>query len=205
MNSKVTAHLKKAKAWQPEMEALRKILLSTELSEDFKWAKPCYTFGKSNLIVLCELKESCAVGFMKGALLKDAKGILIAPGEHSQSMRWAKFTDVETIAKLEPTLKAYVSEAIAAEKAGLKIEFKKSTDLVLPEELQKQLAQNAALKKAFAALTPGRQRGYHLFISSAKQSATREARVQKCIPLILQGRGLSDRQAGSAIPRAPSS
>ncbi len=129
---------------------------------------------------------------MKGALLKDAKKILVAPGEKSQSVRWIKFTDTREIARMKPTLKAYIQEAIAAEKAGMKIDFKENKELVFPEELQKKLKENAALKKAFAALTPGRQRGYNLHFCAAKQSATRTARIEKCVPRILQGKGLND-------------
>jgi uncharacterized protein YdeI (YjbR/CyaY-like superfamily) len=192
MNPKVDAYLKRAKKWQPEMARLRKILLACKLTEEFKWAKPCYTFEKSNLVIICELKESCALGFLKGALLKDAKGILIAPGENSQSMRWAKFTSVREIDGKSSTLKAYIREAIDAEKAGLKVVFKEKHDLVYPEEFQNKLDKIPALKTAFEALTPGRQRGYVLYFSGAKQSLTRASRVEKCTPQILNGIGLHD-------------
>ena len=191
MNSKVEAYIKKAKKWRPEMEKLRKILLGTQLTEEFKWAKPCYTFQESNLVILCGLKESCALGFMKGALLKDAKGLLTAPGENSQSMRWMKFTGVQEITGTESALKAYIREAIEAEKAGLKINFKRKPESI-PEELQKKLDEDAALKAAFTALTPGRQRGYILYFSAAKQSKTRESRIEKHRKRILNGKGMMD-------------
>jgi uncharacterized protein YdeI (YjbR/CyaY-like superfamily) len=191
-NQKVDAHLSKTTQWRKEMEKLRKILLDCRLSEELKWGKPCYTFEKSNLVVICGLKESCALGFLKGALLKDAKGILVKPGENSQSMRWLKFTNVQEIAGMEAVLKAYLHEAIAAEKAGLKIDFKRNPEPI-PEELQNKLEKNPALKAAFAALTPGRQRGYILYFSAPKQSKTRESRVEKYGPRILKGTGLHDR------------
>jgi len=193
MNPPVDVYFAKAKKWQAEMKKLRAILLSSELTEELKWGKPCYTYQKSNLVIIYSLKENCALGFLKGALLKDANGILAAPGENSQSARWIKFSSVQEIAAKESLLKAYIREAIAAEKAGLKVDFSQKKELVFPEEFQKRLKTNAALKKAFAALTPGRQRGYYLFFTGAKQSATREARIEKCLPLILEGRGLHDR------------
>ena len=192
-NPKVDAYFRKAKTWRAELEKLRAIALDSPLTEEFKWSKPCYTFAGSNLVVLFALKETCAIGFLKGALLKDARGILLKPGENSQSNRWAKFTDLQEITKLEPVLKAYIKEAIAAEKAGLKIDFKEKHELVFPEELKKKLAKDAAFSAAFTALTPGRQRGYNLFFSGATQSATRAARIEKCLPQILKGRGLHDR------------
>ena len=192
MNSKVDQYLSKAERWGKELKLLRAILLECPLTEEFKWGKPCYTYEESNLVILCELKESCAVGFMKGVLLKDPKGILAKPGENSQSMRWLKFADVQSIAKMKLVFKAYVLEAIEAEKAGVKVVFKEKHDLVYPEELHKKLNKNAALKKAFAALTPGRQRGYVLFFSAAKQSTTRESRIEKYVPKILKGKGMQD-------------
>ena len=192
-NPKVDAYLKKAKKWREEMQKLRAILLDSPLMEELKWGKPCYTFEKGNVAILYGLKESCALGFLKGALLKDAKGILIKPGENSQSGRWIKFTSVQAITGMKPVLKAYIQEAIAAEKAGLKVDFKEKHELVFPIELQNRLDKNPALKAAFAALTPGRQRGYNLYFSGAKQSQTRESRIEKCLPQILRGRGLHDR------------
>jgi len=191
-NPKVDAYFSKLKNWQEELKKLRTIFLDSPLTEELKWAKPCYTFQKSNIAILCGLKESCAIGFLKGALLKDPNGILIRPGEHSQSGRWLKFTSVRQIAETQPILKAYIQEAIEAEKSGLKVAFKKNPEPV-PEELQKKLNKNPALKTAFKALTPGRQRGYILFFSAPKQSKTRESRIEKCIPQILNGKGLNDR------------
>ena len=193
MNPQVDAYLKKAKKWQQEMKRLRRILLNFPLAEELKWGKPCYTFEKSNVAILYGLKESCALGFLKGALLKDANGILVKPGDNSQSARWVKFTGVEEIEEREPILTAYIQEAIDAGKAGLKVDFKEKNELVFPEELQKRLEENPALKTAFEALTPGRRRGYNLYFSGAKQSKTREARIEKCMPQILKKKGLNDR------------
>jgi len=189
---KVDAYFSKLKKWREELKKLRAIFLDSQLTEELKWAKPCYTFQKSNIAILCGLKESCAIGFLKGALLKDPNGILSQPGENSQSMRWMKFTALRQIAELEPIVKAYIHEAIQAEKAGLKVTFKKKSEPI-PEELQNKLDKSPALKTAFKALTPGRQRGYILFFSAAKQSKTRESRIEKCIPQILDGKGLNDR------------
>jgi uncharacterized protein YdeI (YjbR/CyaY-like superfamily) len=191
-NPKVDAHLSKAEKWQEEFAKLRPILLDSPLTEDFKWGKPCYTFQNSNLVIMYGLKESCALGFLKGVLLKDPKRILLKPGENSQSGRWVKFTSVQQITEMEPTLKAYILEAIEAEKAGLKVEFKAITNLKFPEELQNKLKKNPALNTAFKALTPGRQRAYNLFFSAPKQSATRESRIEKCLPKILAGKGMND-------------
>ena len=196
-NPKVDAYFRKIQKWQKEMEKLRTILLDSPLTEELKWGKPCYTFEKSNVAILYGLKESCAVGFLKGSLLKDTKGILIKPGENSQSNRWIKFTSTQEIAEMKPTLKAYLHEAIEVEKAGLKVDFKQKNELVFPEELQKKLDKNLALKTAFTALTPGRQRGYVLYFSAPKQSKTRESRIEKCMPQILQGKGLHDDYAQS--------
>jgi len=191
MNPKVDVYLSKAKKWQNELKKLRMILLDCQLTEELKWGKPCYTFRESNLAILYGLKESCAVGFLKGALLKDPNGILIKPGEHSQSGRWIKFTSVREIVEMEPILKTYIHEAIAAEKAGLKVEFKKNPEPI-PEELQNKLDEIPALKTAFKALTPGRQRGYILYFSAPKQSKTRESRIEKWLQHILNGKGMQD-------------
>jgi len=191
-NPKVDAYLRNAKNWRRELEKLRTLVLGCPLTEELKWGKPCYTFQTSNLIVLYGLKESCALGFLKGALLKDAHSILTAPGPNSQSARWAKFSSVQQIVEMEPVLKAYIREAIDAEKAGLKVTFKKNPEPI-PVELQKQLNALPALKTAFQALTPGRQRGYILYFSAPKQSKTRESRIAKCQPQILRGKGLMDR------------
>jgi uncharacterized protein YdeI (YjbR/CyaY-like superfamily) len=190
MNPKVDAYLKKAKEWRAEVKKLRTILLDRQLTEELKWGKPCYTFRDSNIVIVIPLKESCALMFCKGALLNDAKGILTKPGENTQAGRWIKFASIREIVELEAILKAYIDEAIAAEKAGLKVTFKK--ELSIPEEFQNQLDALPALKTAFAALTPGRQRAYALYFSAPKQSKTRESRVGKCIPQILNGKGLND-------------
>lgn len=184
------AYIHALRKWRPEMEKLRAIVLDCGLEETFKWGSPCYMAEGANLVMLYPQKNFCTLAFMKGVLLKDEKKILVAPGEHSQSARRAHFTNVEDIAKLAPTLKKYIREAIAAERAGLQVA---KHDLVLPAELQARLDRTPALKKAFAALTPGRRRGYAIFISQAKQSATRASRVEKCVPNILAGKGLNDR------------
>lgn len=192
-NPKVDAYLAKSKDWRAELHALRALVLAAGLTEDFKWNKPCYTFEGGNLIAIARLKDYCWLMFFKGALLKDAAQILAKAGENSQSMRVMRFTDTDQIAALAPTLQAYFEEAIAAEKAGLKVDFKESKTLVFPDELVDYFDANPDLKVAFDALTPGRQRGYNLFFTSAKQSATRTARIEKCAPLIMAGRGLNDR------------
>jgi uncharacterized protein YdeI (YjbR/CyaY-like superfamily) len=194
-NPKVDAYLGKAGAWREEMEKLREIILPFPLTEELKWAKPCYAFEGKNVLIIIPFKESCALMFCQGALLKDCQGVLGKPGENTQAGRWIKFTSVREIARMAPVLKACIREAIEAEKAGLKVKFRKNTRLKLPEELKKKFAGSPALKTAFAALTPGRQRGYVLYFSGAKQSTTREARIEKCAPQILQGRGLNDEYA----------
>ena len=156
-----------------------------------KWGKPCYSFQGSNVVLLQGFKESCALLFCKGALLKDSKGLLEKPGENTQGARRIRFTDVREIVKLEPILQAYIQEAITAEKAGLEVEYKKNPEPA-PKELQEKLEEAPALKAAFGALTPGRQRAYILYFSAAKQSQTRSARVNKCRQRILQGKGLND-------------
>ena len=192
MNPKVNVYLSKAKKWQEELEKLRMIILDCQLTEELKWGKPCYTFQKSNIVVMVGFKEYCALIFCKGALLNDANGILIKPGENTQAGRWIKFTAVREIVEMETILKAYIHEAIEVEKAGLKVNFKKNTELIFPEEFQNKLDENPALKTAFDALTPGRQRAYNLYFSAAKQSKTRESRVEKCVRQILNGKGLDD-------------
>lgn len=191
-NPKVDGYIRKSGQWQEELRALRAILLDSELTEEVKWRQPCYTFQGSNIIILGRFKESCVMSFVKGALLKDPKGILVKPGENTQAARVIRFTDVQQIVQWEPTLKAYVHEAIDAEKAGLKVTFKKITEHAVPEELQSKFHELPALKTAFAALTPGRQRAYILHFSAAKKSKTRAARVDKCVKRILGGKGLED-------------
>ena len=174
------------------MQKLRTIILDCPLTEEVKWRVPCYTFQGSNIVFIGGFKESCVLSFVKGVLLKDAKGILIQQTENSQSVRMIRFTNVRQIVELEPILKAYINEAIAVEKAGLKVKLKKITEFKIPEELQNKLDEIPALKTAFAALTPGRQRAYILYFSAAKQSKTRESRVEKCMQQILNGKGLDD-------------
>ena len=191
-NPKVDTYLAKTEKWRKEFGKLRTILLGCGLTEELKWGKPCFMFEKSNVAILQGFKDACALMFFKGALLNDTKGILERPGENSQAARRIPFTSVEQIARLESVLRAYIKEAIKAEKAGLEVKLKNITEHEVPEEFQNKLKQNAALKSAFRALTPGRQRAYLMYFSSAKQSKTRESRMEKCMPKILQGKGLND-------------
>ena len=192
MNPKVDFYFSKAKKWQEEFEKLRTIILDCGLTEELKWGCPCYTFGKTNIVLIHGFKEYCALLFFKGALLNDASGILIQQTENVQAARQIRFTNVREIAKLKPVLKAYINEAIEVEKAGLKVNLKKTKEFDIPEEFQNELNKTPALKKAFTALTPGRQRAYLLYFSKPRQSKTREARVEKCVQQILNGRGLND-------------
>ncbi len=192
MNPKVDFFFTKAKKWQKEFEKLRTIVLDCRLTEELKWGCPCYLFENSNIVLIHGFKEYCALLFFKGALLKDVNGILIQQTENVQSARQIRFTNVSEIVEMEPMLKAYIHEAIEVEKAGLKVDFKKSTELILPEEFQKKLDENPALKAAFDSLTPGRRRAYNLYFSAPKQTKTREARVEKCTQQILNGKGLDD-------------
>ncbi len=184
--------LSKAKKWQEEFEKLRMIILDCQLTEELKWGVPCYTFQKSNIVLIHGFKEYCALLFFKGALLNDANGILIQQTENVQAARQIRFTNVREIVEMEPILKAYIYEAIEVEKAGLKVNFKKTTEFIIPEEFQNKLDEIPALKTAFDALTPGRQRAYILYFSAPKQSKTRESRVEKCMQQILNGKGLND-------------
>jgi uncharacterized protein YdeI (YjbR/CyaY-like superfamily) len=193
MNPKVDAYLSKAKKWQQEMTKLRMIILDCQLTEELKWGKPCYIYQKSNIVLIVGFKEYCALIFCKGALLKDASSILIKPGENTQAGRQIRFTNVREIVEMEPILRAYICEAIEAQKAGLEVNFKAITELIYPDELQKKLEENPRLKAAFEALTPGRQRAYNLYFSAPKQSKTRESRIEKCRQRILNGKGLNDR------------
>jgi uncharacterized protein YdeI (YjbR/CyaY-like superfamily) len=192
LNPKVDAFLRRAKKWQAELKELRRIVLGSGLNEELKWRQPCYTVGNKNVLVVSGFKEYCALNMFKGALLKDAQGILVKPGEDTQSGRQIRFTNVEQIIEMEPILKAYLQEAIAVEKAGLKVKLKKITERKIPAELQKKFTRNHAFKTAFRALTPGRQRAYLLYFSGAKQSETRTSRIEKCLPRILKGKGLND-------------
>jgi uncharacterized protein YdeI (YjbR/CyaY-like superfamily) len=188
----VDEYLRSAKKWQGELKELRRIVLDCELVEELKWRTPCYTIGQKNVVMISALKEYCALSFFKGALLKDAKGILVKPGENTQSARLIRFTSVQGIIALEPVLSAYVHEAIDVEQAGLKVAFKESSESDIPDEIQSKLNENPALRTAFAALTPGRQRGYILYFSAAKQPKTRASRVEKYTRQILDGKGIND-------------
>jgi uncharacterized protein YdeI (YjbR/CyaY-like superfamily) len=191
-NPKVDAILSKEKNWKEEFEKLRAIFLASGLAEELKWGTPCYTSDKRNVVLMHGFKDYCALLFFKGALLKDPNRILIKQTENVQSARHIRFTSVREIVKMKSILKAYVNEAIEVEKAGLKVNFKKTSEFTVAEEFQNKLDQSPALKKAFRALTPGRQRAYLLYFSAAKQSKTRESRVGKCMPRILAGKGLDD-------------
>jgi len=192
MNPKVDFYFIKEKQWQEEIEKLRTIILDCQLTEELKWGVPCYTFQKSNIVLIHVFKEYCAILFVKGALLKDANGILITQTENVQAARQIRFTNVQEIVEMESILKAYIYEAIEVEKAGLKVNYKKATEFSIPDEFQNKLDENPALETAFYALTPGRQRAYLLYFSAPKQSKTREARVEKCMQQILNGKGLND-------------
>ena len=193
MNPKVDFFFSKATQWQAEYKKLRMIILDCGLTEELKWGCPCYTFQKSNVVLIHGFKEYCALLFMKGALLQDANGILIQQTENVQSARQIRFTNVQEIVEMEPILKAYIDEAIEVEKAGLEVEFKKTTEFTVPEEFINKLEEVPGLQDAFEALTPGRQRAYLLHFSAAKQSKTRESRIEKWLPQILNGKGLNDR------------
>ena len=192
MNPKVDWFFTKATQWQEEFEKLRTIVLDCGLTEELKWGCPCYTFEKRNIVLMHGFKEYCALLFFKGALLKDPEDLLIQQTENVQAARQIRFTDVRQIVKMKPILKAYIYEAIEVERTGVKVPLKKTKEFNVPEEFQNKLNKNAALKKAFNALTPGRQRGYLLHFSAPKQSKTRESRVEKSIPQILLVKGLDD-------------
>ena len=191
-NPKVDFFFRKATQWKQEFEKLRTMVLDCGLTEELKWGKPCYTSEKGNIVLIHGFKGYCALLFFNGALLKDPNRILIQQTENVQAGRQVRFTSVREIVELEPTLKAYIREAIEAEKAGLKVTLKKTSEFKMPQEFQNKLDESPALKAAFKALTPGRQRGYLLYFSAPKQSKTREARVEKCRKQILKGKGLND-------------
>jgi len=191
MNPKVDFYFKDKK-WQEELEQLRKIALDCQLTEELKWGTPCYTYQKKNIVLIHDFKEYCAFLFFKGALLKDTEGILIQQSENVQAARQIRFTNLKEITAQKSILKAYIYEAIEIEKAGLKVELKKTSEFPVSDEFQQQLDNDSTLKKAFKALTPGRQRAYLLNFSQPKQAKTREARVEKAIPNILNGKGLND-------------
>jgi len=192
MNPKVDFFFNKPGKWQEEFNRLRMIVLDCGLTEELKWGNPCYMYNKTNIVLIHGFKEYCALLFFKGALLNDTNDILIQQTENVQAARQVRFTDLQQIIELEPILKAYIYEAIEVEKAGLKVEFKKASEFPVSEEFQFKLNEMPALKTAFEALTPGRQRGYLLYFSQPKQAKTREARVEKYIPQILSGKGLDD-------------
>jgi uncharacterized protein YdeI (YjbR/CyaY-like superfamily) len=191
-NPKVDEFLSKAEKWKEEYEKLRNIVLDCELTEEFKWMHPCYTFDKKNIVLIHGFKEYCALLFHKGALLKDAHGILIQQTENVQAARQIRFTNVQEIVEMETILKAYINEAVEVEKAGLEVSFKETKEYIIPEELQNKFNEIPALKTAFEALTPGRQRAYILHFSGPKQSKTRESRIEKYMKQILNGKGLND-------------
>lgn len=192
MNHKVDFYFSKAEKWQKELEQLRIIALDCGLTEALKWGCPCYTLGKSNIFLIHTFKEYCALLFFKGVLLKDTENILIRQTEQVQAARQIRFTNPKEIVKYKAILKTYIYQAIEVEKAGLKVPLKKTTAYAIPEEFQHQLEEIPALKTAFEALTPGRQRAYLLHFSTPKQSKTRKSRIEKCIPQIFEGKGLND-------------
>jgi uncharacterized protein YdeI (YjbR/CyaY-like superfamily) len=191
-NPKVDFYFRNSQKWQAELTRLRQIVLACPLTEELKWGVPCYTVENSNILLMHEFKEYCALLFVKGALLKDASGILVQQTENVQAARQIRFTNVQEIDAQESIITAYIHEAIAVEKAGLKVPYKKATEFSIPEEFLKKLEEDPALETAFYALTPGRQRAYLLFFAAPKQAKTREARVDKCVPQILNGKGLND-------------
>jgi uncharacterized protein YdeI (YjbR/CyaY-like superfamily) len=192
MNPKVDFLFDKAKQWQKEFEKLRAIALDTGLEEELKWGCPCYTYQEKNIFLIHGFKEYCAILFFKGALLNDTDNILIQQTENVQAARQIRFTSLKEIVDLEKVIKTYMYEALEVEKSGIKVPMKKTKEFEMPEEFQKRLDENLLLKEAFEGLTPGRQRAYLLYFSSAKQSKTREARIEKYIPEILNGKGLND-------------
>jgi uncharacterized protein YdeI (YjbR/CyaY-like superfamily) len=191
-NPKVDFYFSNSKNWKKELEQLRIIILDCGLTEELKWGCPCYMFGKSNIVLIHEFKEYCALLFFKGALLKDSSGILVQQTENVQAARQARFTGARQIIEMASILKAYVYEAIEVEKAGLKVELKKTAEFAMPLEFKNKLKKDPALKTAFNALTPGRQRAYLLYFAAPKQTKTREARIEKYEQQILNGKGLND-------------
>lgn len=191
-NPKADFFFTKAKKWKPELEKLRDLALDCQLAEEVKWGCPCYVYKKSHIVLIHAFKDYCALLFFKGALMQDADKILIQQTENVQAARQLRFTSLDEIKKLEKSIKAYIFEAIEIEKAGLKVELKKTTEFTMPDEFKEKLTNSKELDKAFHALTPGRQRAYLLHFSSAKQAKTREARIEKYIPTILNGKGIDD-------------
>ena len=193
INPKVDFYFSEAEKWRDELAKLRTIVLDSPLTEELKWGVLCYTFQKSNIVLIHVFKEYCALLFVKGALLKDTYGVLIQQTENVQAARQVRFTNIQEIVELEPTLKAYINEAIQVEVSGLKVNYKKAEEFSIPDEFLSKLEDNPDLETAFYALTPGRQRAYLLYFSAPKQSKTREARVEKFLLQILSGKGLNDR------------
>lgn len=193
LNPKVDEFINKAKSWQEEYIKLRSIIRDCELTEEFKWMHPCYTLNNKNIVLIHGFKEYVALLFHKGALLKDPEGILVQQTENVQAARQIRFTNLQEIVEKEAVIKAYIHEAIAVEEAGLEVELKKNEEYSVPEELQQKFAENPVFKEAFEVLTPGRQRAYLLHFSQAKQAKTREARIEKYLPHILEGKGLNDK------------
>lgn len=192
MNPKVDFFFDRPGKWREEFERLRMIILDCGLTEELKWGVPCYTFRKANIVLMHGFKEYCALLFFKGALLRDPGGVLIRQTKNVQAARQIRFTSVREVLELESIIKAYVHEAVEVEKAGLKVNYRKTSDFAVPEEFREKLDSCPGLKTAFEALTPGRQRAYIFYFSQAKRPATRESRVEKCIPKILSGKGLED-------------
>lgn len=192
MNPKVDAFFRKAGRWHEEMGKLRTIALDCGLTEELKWGKPCYTFEHKNVVIIAGFKEYCALMFFKGSLLQDTHGILVSPSENMQAGRQIRFTSVREITGMKSALKAYIHAAIEVERAGLSVRFKETSEFHIPVELSSRFRTAPGLKTAFEALTPGRQRAYLLYFSAAKQSSTRESRIEKCMPRILDGKGLND-------------
>jgi uncharacterized protein YdeI (YjbR/CyaY-like superfamily) len=196
LHPEVDTFLRTTKQWQDELAELRSVVLETALLEEWKWRQPCYTFEGNNVVILGGFKDHCVLSFFKGALLKDPKGILEKPGENTRAARVVPFTSVAEVKKLAKVLRAYIAEAIEIEKAGLKVDFEEGREVELPAELVAVMDERADFEKAFNALTPGRQRAYLLHFNSAKQSATRTARIEKCMPRIFDGKGLNDCTCG---------
>jgi len=206
-NLKVDEHLNKAKRWQAELKQLRAIVLECQLTEEWKWRQPCYTFQGSNILIVSGFKEYCSLNFFKGSLLKDPHDLLVAPGENSQASRLIKFISVQEIAEMEESLKAYIHNAIEVEKSGLKVKLKPTSEYAVPEELTNKFHEDPAFKAAFEALTPGRQKGYLLHFSGAKQSKSRVARIERFTERIFDGKGMQDCVCGlsNRMPRCDGS
>ena len=191
-NPKVDAFMDRTTEWHDEIAALRQVILDCDLTEDFKWGWPCYSVDRKNVVLIHGFKDYCALLLFKGALMKDPEGILVQQTENVQAARQIRFSDLREIRRMDNILKQYIHQAVEIERAGLKVDFKKTAAFSVPEEFQARLDASPKLKAAFEALTPGRQRGYLLHFSSAKQPKTREARIEKCIPRIFEGKGLDD-------------